>query len=42
VVRSEAEGVALTKEFVAATAHVFADEASHWDLLHAHSQPPVC
>jgi len=35
VVRNEAEGVDIAKRFVARDAIMFADEASHWDALHA-------
>ena len=35
VVKTEAEGVALAQENVCRMATVSADEASHWDLLHA-------
>jgi transposase-like protein len=34
--KSEAEGVAHVKANVAADSVVYADEASHWDVLHAH------
>jgi len=35
VTKSEADGVAFVKAVVAADAEVHADEASHWDALHA-------
>jgi transposase-like protein len=35
VAKQEAEGVELAKENVSRTATISADEASHWDLLHA-------
>jgi len=35
VTMSEAEGVALVTENVARTATLSADEAGHWDMLHA-------
>lgn len=35
VARREDEGVALAVENIAPTATVFADEARHWDALHA-------
>lgn len=35
VTRSEAEGVAFVKAVVNAEAEVHADEAGHWDALHA-------
>ncbi|WP_375173713.1 IS1595 family transposase [Pseudooceanicola sp.] len=35
VAKQEAEGVELAKENVSRTATLSADEASHWDLLHA-------
>lgn len=35
VTKSEADGVAFVKAVVAAEAEVHADEASHWDALHA-------
>ena len=35
VARNEAEGVDYAKRFVARDAIMFADEASHWDALHA-------
>ena len=35
VAKQEAEGVDLAKENVSRTATISADEASHWDLLHA-------
>ncbi|BAQ49590.1 IS1595 family transposase [Methylobacterium aquaticum] len=36
VERKEAAGVALAAQYVAPGSKVFADEASHWDALHAH------
>jgi transposase-like protein len=36
VVRSEADGVDFIKAVTEKTASVHADEASHWDVLHAH------
>jgi transposase-like protein len=35
VTKTEAEGVAFVKAVVSASAEVHADEASHWDALHA-------
>jgi N-dimethylarginine dimethylaminohydrolase len=35
VTKTEAEGVAFVKAVVSANAEVHADEASHWDALHA-------
>ncbi len=35
VVRSEGEGVDLAKRYVSRSASMHADEASHWDALHA-------
>ena len=35
VTKTEADGVAIAKAVVAAEAEVHADEASHWDALHA-------
>jgi hypothetical protein len=35
VVRNEADGVELAKRVVGRSAVMFADEASHWDTLHA-------
>ena len=36
VVRAEADGIEFVKSRVAEGAEVYADEASHWDDLHAH------
>lgn len=38
IVQSEAEGVAIARERVTMGAALFADEASHWDALHAFYQ----
>jgi hypothetical protein len=36
VVLSEDEGVEIARTYVASTAQMFADEATHWDVLHSH------
>ena len=38
VVRAEAQGVALVEQHVESTAVVHADEAGHWDALHARNE----